>query len=209
MSDNPQTGLWTRQAVTSPKIRYHYRIPDSDNGVDFHAQHLPSRHQFFCPMKNTTPPPARQNKLGAPVKFNDTIAKAVRDAVEDGIPLTHAARIAGISFQSLCEYRRIYPEFDEQVKSAVSRGIQSRLDIVKKAMQSKDENLALRAATWWLTHAPSAAEHFSESRRVELTGADGSPLAVGVGIYLPEKQKDGANLTPVISVDTVKEIDEP
>ncbi|MGD0253022.1 MAG: hypothetical protein ABSC01_10045 [Verrucomicrobiota bacterium] len=54
------------------------------------------------------------------------------------------------------------------------------------------------------THVPGAAEHFSESRRVELTGADGSPLAAGVTLYLPQKESAAVES----SVETVPALTE-
>ena len=115
------------------------------------------------------------------------MAQTIIAAVEDGCPLCHAATSAGVSVQSISNWRESDPDFSEQIKQAVSRGIKARLDIVKRATQSKDEGVALRAATWWLTHVPGAAEHFSESRRIEVTGADGQPLAAAVMLYLPVK----------------------
>jgi len=115
-------------------------------------------------------PSVVKNVGGRPTKWCPQVAQAIVSAVEDGCPVTHAARAAGICFQSLCEYRRLYPEFDQQLKEAISRGIQSRIGIVKKAMSSPDLNIALRAATWALTHCPESAPFFAESRRVEIDG---------------------------------------
>ena len=61
--------------------------------------------------------------------------------------------------------------------------------------------IRLRAACWYLEH--TAPEHFAKNR-IELTGADGSPLTGAVAVYLP--QKDGGDGSPVVTVDTVKEI---
>ncbi len=115
-------------------------------------------------------------KTGRKSKFNHEVVKTICDAISDGVPITHAATIAGVSFEWVCQHRRRSPEFDRQIREATSAAIQSRLAVVKRAMESADDSIALRAATWWLSHAPGAAEHFSESRRVELTG-DGDLFA--------------------------------
>jgi len=145
-----------------------------------------------------TDTPAKR-RTGAPTKYSPEIAKVISEAIADGVPIKHTATLAGISFQSLCEFRRRYPEFDQQIREAFSAAIRTRLAIVKRAMESKDEAIALRAATWWLTHAPGAAEHFSESRRVELTG-DGS--AASVVVFLPVKNEEGG--TRMVAVTTQK-----
>jgi len=130
----------------------------------------------------STSPSSPARRRGAPTKYSEEVAEAIVAAVSDGIPALHAAQIAGISFQTLCEYRRVHPEFDQQVKEAISRGIRARLEIVKKAMQSKDENVALRAACWWLSHCPGAAEHFSETRRLEISGDGLPPIQIVVAV---------------------------
>jgi hypothetical protein len=144
--------------------------------------------------------------MGARSKYTPELVKIVLDAIADGVPITHVATLAGISFPCLCDYRRRYPDFDLKVREAFSAAVQSRLLIVKKAMESADLNLSLRAATWWLTHVPGAAESFSESRRVELTGADGSLIAAGVIVYLPTKDGEGGG-PRVVAIDTRKELE--
>jgi hypothetical protein len=142
-------------------------------------------------------------KLGRPTKYHPAIVKVICDAVSDGVPISHAAVIAGVSVEWVSQYRRHYPDFDRKIREAISAAIQSRLAIVKRAAESADESIALRAATWWLTHTPGAAEHFSESRRVELTGANGLPLSAGVTLYLPQKENavvvGGAEAAPALT----------
>jgi hypothetical protein len=154
-------------------------------------------------------PSDSRNKGGAPTKYSEHVAQTIVAAVEDGCPITHAATIAGVSYSAVCSYRKQFPDFDERVKQAIALGIKSRLDVVKKAMQSKDENVSLRAATWWLTHVPGAAEHFSESRRLEISGPDGQPLTGAVAVYLPQKDDD-PNGKPVVTVNApMKEVEKP
>ena len=120
----------------------------------------------------TTRPPAERGQ-GRPTKFSEEVAQIIIDAVSDGCPITHASTISGVTFQTVCNWRELNPDFAERVKQATSFGIRSRLSIVKRAMESKDENVQLRAAIWWLCHAPGAKEHFSE--RMTIATPDGSP----------------------------------
>jgi hypothetical protein len=129
-------------------------------------------------------------RVGRPSKFSPAVVKVICNAVADGVPMIHAATIAGVSFEWVCQHRRRSPEFDRQIRESTSAGIQSRLAVVKRAMESADDSIALRAATWWLTHTPGSAEFFSESRRVELTGDgdlfSGAQIAV---LVWPHQQK--------------------
>jgi hypothetical protein len=127
-------------------------------------------------------------RTGRPSKYCVTVVRTITEAISDGVPITHAATIAGVSLEWVCQKRRQHPDFDRKIREAVSAAIQSRLAIVKRATESADESIALRAACWWLTHTPGAAEHFSESRRVQLTGADGAPLTAGIQLFLPRKE---------------------
>jgi hypothetical protein len=95
--------------------------------------------------------------------------------------LNLAASAAGISYQSLVTYRVKHPHFADALTEAVGRGVEKRLKKIEAASEAGD----WRAAAWLLEHCQP--EHFAKNR-IEVTGADGSPLAVGVGIYLPAKE---------------------
>jgi hypothetical protein len=129
---------------------------------------------------------SKKKKRGRPTKFTASTRRKILANIRRGLPLNHCCVAAGITFQSLCTYRDSDPAFADAIMRATSRGIESRLGIVSRAMRSKDESVRLRAATWWLTHAPAAAPHFSETRRVEM---DGQPpvIAPTVIFALPEK----------------------
>jgi hypothetical protein len=76
------------------------------------------------------------------------------------------------------------------------------LKVVEQALNSPDEAIRLRSACWFLEH--TAPQHFARNR-IELTGADGSPLAVGIGIYLPRKDGDEIKPLPAIVTDNENE----
>jgi transposase-like protein len=130
---------------------------------------------------------AKKKPRGAPSKRTPELRQAILEAVELGTPITHCAQAAGICFETLCSWRRDDPQFDAEIQNSISKGIQARLRIVHKAMESKDENVALRAATWWLCHAPNAARYFSESSRLELSGPDGESLGTDIVLLWPHQ----------------------
>lgn len=125
---------------------------------------------------------------GRPSKFTPELRRRVLRLISKGIPHKHAALAAGCSYQSLLNYQQAYPDFAERCKNALADGIRRRVEAVEECCRSKDEAVRLRAATWWLTHVPGAAEHFSETRKTEFTGLDGSIIAAGVTLYLPRKE---------------------
>ena len=138
-------------------------------------------------------------RIGRPTKFKPELAKRILRSVERGTPATHVARAAGLSYQSLLNYQRLHPHFADAMSRAISRGIEKRLEVIERATRSKDEGIRLRAACWFLEHTQPA--HFARNR-IELTGADGSPLAAAVAIYLPKKDGD----SPTVEVNPPKQI---
>jgi len=121
-------------------------------------------------MTTPTLPAKRRGRNGRPSKFTPELVRRVIRCVRGGMPLTLAANASGICYLSLTEYRKRYPQFDIAMNEAIAAGIKKRLDVVLKATRSQDEAVRLRAACWWLTHVPPAAQHFSESSRLEVTG---------------------------------------
>jgi hypothetical protein len=121
-------------------------------------------------------------------------------AVARGTPLVHAANAAGMTFQTLSTHRSKNPAFAAALAKAVAKGVEAKLKVVERATKSKDEAVRLRAACWYLEHVHP--ESFARNR-IELTGADGSPLAVGIGIYLP--QKDDNEIKPCLPATVTAE----
>ena len=108
--------------------------------------------------------------------------------VADGLPFGFSASVAGISPSGLCAWRNADAAFEAAIQKAVALGIEKRLAVVKDCLQSQDEGVRLRSATWWLCHTPEAARYFSESSRLELSGLDG-PLAQVAVLVWPHQQK--------------------
>jgi hypothetical protein len=112
-----------------------------------------------------------------------------------------ACSVAGISTETYKNWRSCEPLFNAQAERAVAEGVQARLKVVEKcAFESEDEAIRLRAACWMLEHVHP--EHFAKNR-IELTGADGAPLAAGIQLYLPKK--DGAPAGEVVETRELTE----
>ena len=116
--------------------------------------------------------PATRKKPGRPSSFTPATVNKILRSVARGMPLVHAASVGGISFQTLSTHRSQHPDFAAALAQAVAKGIEARLKVVERAMDSPDEAIRLRAACWYLEH--TAPEHFAKNR-LEITGADGSP----------------------------------
>ena len=141
-------------------------------------------------------------RTGRPSKLTPATVKRILRSVERGMPLVHAANTAGMTFQTLSTHRSKNPAFADAIAQAISKGIDRRLKVVEQALNSPDEAIRLRSACWFLEH--TAPQHFARNR-IELTGADGSPLAVGIGIYLPRKDGDEIKPLPAIVTDNENE----
>jgi len=113
----------------------------------------------------------QQRGPGAPTKLlNPRLRRAVLKSIALGMPLGLACKANGISDQTLVNFRKAYPDFDEEMEQARTKSTQRDLKVVDRCVQHVDPTLALRAATWRLTHLPGSAEHFSENSRVHVTG---------------------------------------
>ena len=121
--------------------------------------------------KKPSPLPVQrtEKKNGRPTVRTEKNEEIICDAIARGTPYRMACSIAHINYQTFLNWRRDDPAFQEKLDAAIARGVQSRLDVIERAMLSTDENIRVRVATWWLEHVlPS---DFSRSRiEVEAVG---------------------------------------
>ena len=140
-------------------------------------------------MSTAALPAKRRRRPGQPSKRTPRTARLICKLVSDGLPIGKAASVAGLSNSWLCQWRNEDPAFEAQIQQAIAKGIQRRLAVVMSSMESQDESIALRSATWWLTHTPESAKYFSEASRLELSGVDGGPLAqIAIVLQWPHQQ---------------------
>ena len=132
-----------------------------------------------------TKKPARRNARGRKSKFNKATVEKICGGLSIGLPQHFAASLGGVTATTFHAWRNRYASFRKAVEEAIAKGMAYRLGVIQNALASNDENVRLRAATWWLEHC--MPEHFAKNR-IEVTGADGSPLAAGISLYLPKKE---------------------
>jgi hypothetical protein len=135
---------------------------------------------------------------GARTKRTPETAEVICRAVAKGMPFNYACHIAGICLSSFHAWRNADPGFREQIEAAIARGIEKRLAIIEE-MAATD----WRCCAWWLEHCQP---QFFAKTRVELTGADGSPLIGAIAVYLPAKQ--GGNGSPLVTVAPARLIED-
>jgi hypothetical protein len=137
--------------------------------------------------------------MGRPTKFTPETRARLVQLIARGLPFVHACHAAGISFQSFLTYRNRHDDFREEIEQAVAAAIEKRLKIIEDAAEKGDVN----SAKWLLEHLHPA--HFARNR-IEVTGADGAPLAGAIALYLPQKDagNGGAHL---VTVDAMKELE--
>jgi hypothetical protein len=87
----------------------------------------------------------------------------------------------GVSYPGFMQFRHAHPDFEEGIAQAVAEGVARGLQIIQNGLDSPDQSIQIRAATWFLEHVHP--EHFARNR-IEVTGKDGSPL-FGDGPLLP------------------------
>jgi hypothetical protein len=97
------------------------------------------------------------------------------------LPYVHACAIAGICDQVWRNWKRDDPAFRARVDRAIARGVERRLKKIDRASNAGD----WRASAWLLEH--TQPQHFARNR-IEITGADGQPLAGAIAVYLPQKE---------------------
>jgi len=133
---------------------------------------------------------------GAPTKRTPETATRLCEAVARGLPFTYACRVAGISYSTFCAWRNEDKELDDQLELAVASAVEKRLAVIEKAADLGDTG----CARWLLEHLHP---QFFARNRIEITGADGAPLAAGIQLYLPKKQ------LPAVEIEAPKALEAP
>jgi hypothetical protein len=158
------------------------------------------RNHHHHEMKTITPPPAPPAKSGRPrgrgTKRTKENAKIILECVSRGMPFVLALRVARLSPQTFSSWRQADAKFRNALEEALAVGVNSRLQVIEKASDTD-----WRAAAWLLEHCQPA--HFARNR-LEVTGANGTPLSAGVQLYLPKK--DEPNVGAVVETSEADQI---
>jgi hypothetical protein len=140
----------------------------------------------------TKPGKPRRRKGGRRSVMTRRNSNKICRFIAAGMPLQHAAAASGIGKSTFHLWQQKHPAFAEAVEKARAKGLATRLAVITVAAKTD-----WHAAAWYCEHV--FPDSFSKSR-LELTGANGSPLAVGVGIYLPTKDSpENAKTLPVVT----------
>ncbi len=110
-------------------------------------------------------------KRGQPTKYHDDRVAGILQSLRQGNTLRVAALTNGISYQTLNEWRKEYPDFSEAVEKA--EGEAEALHVVNIRTHSADN---WQASAWWLERRRHGDWRKVEEQR--LTGEDGGPITV-------------------------------
>lgn len=117
-----------------------------------------------------------KNLGGRPSKYKPEYAEQVVEFCSQGFSLTAFAGEIGVGRDTIARWNRDIPEFGEGVQRAKAKMAQfweqQAVDLAKNGGQSGRATIVI----FGLRNA--APEDFSETKRVELTGADGGPLSI-------------------------------
>ena len=107
-------------------------------------------------------PKTAKHAGGAPSKKTPATLEAALSAAREGLPLRFCAGLAGISYQTLNEYRKADPGFDQRLETAMSEGVQAKMRKILEA-GNRDAPGSWQALAWSLERA-----HAHEFSRPEI-----------------------------------------
>jgi hypothetical protein len=113
--------------------------------------------------------PARRRKKGRPTVFTTKAKRRLVRAIGAGVPMRMACASCRVSYSAFCEFRNANPKFEEKIQKAVADAVEWHLQNIIAAARSDPAQ-----SRWFLEHTQSS--HFGRTK-IEVTGADGEPLA--------------------------------
>lgn len=130
---------------------------------------------------------------GRPTKYTAETVKRILEAIKLGVAYVDAANYGGVSFETFNEWRKQYPEFSEAVESASGQAVAACMAKIQKAATEG----SWQASAWILERRHP--DRYGRTR-VELTGAEGGPVAVSAHVVIVPKMATD----PQAWSDTVK-----
>jgi hypothetical protein len=133
-----------------------------------------------------------KRKKGRPTAFTPATRNRLIEAIGAGVPICHACAVCRVSLSGFHGYRAEHPKFAADIEEAVAKAVERHLKLIIHAAENGDA----ASSRWYLERTQPA--HFARNK-IEVTGPDGSPFAVGIGIYLPQKDSPDAKALPAIT----------
>jgi hypothetical protein len=86
-----------------------------------------------------------QNRGGRPSKKTREVEAKILSGISEGLPLHAAAALGGVHYDTLLQWRKEDPDFEQQVKVANSRAIETTMEMIRAAVPTD-----WRAGAWIL-----------------------------------------------------------
>ena len=118
-------------------------------------------------MINTLTNPRRRK--GRPTVFTTNAKRRLIRAIGAGVPMRMACASCRVSYSAFCEYRNANPKFEEKIQKAGADAVEWHLNNI--ITDAKSDPASSR---WFLERVHP--QHFGRTK-IEVTGADGEPLA--------------------------------
>lgn len=125
-------------------------------------------------------------KRGPKTKYTPETISRLKSAIKLGAPYTHACNYAGITFETLSQWLKKFPELSEQLKEAEGEAVTGWLKKIEKS--ASDGNW--QAAAWKLERR--YPEEFGRREKVEHSNPDGTPLGQPIADALTKVYGSGA-----------------
>jgi len=134
-------------------------------------------------VKDATTP----KKLGRPSKATDTRIEASVAAIAAGVPVTHAARAAGVHRSTLSAWRADNSDIRDRLEKAEAEAVQFHVAIVRKAAIEG----VWTASAWWLerTHPAEFGKRLRTDQSVTVRdeAADLASFTAAVEEAIPDE----------------------
>lgn len=122
---------------------------------------------------------------GRPTKYTPETVKKILEAIKLGVAYVDAANYGGIHIDTFHEWRKAYPDFSDAVDAASGQAVTACMAKIQKAATEG----SWQASAWILERRHP--DRYGRTR-VELTGAEGGPVAVAANVVVVPKMADSA-----------------
>jgi hypothetical protein len=138
-------------------------------------------------MPKTAPlKPKAKHKGGRPSKKTPATLERALAAAREGLPSRFCAGLAGISYQSLNEYRKADPDFAQRYETALSEGVQAKFRKILEA-GNRETPGSWQALAWALERGYSS--EFARPE-IQLNQINNSQTNVNTGIVITAEVAD-------------------